>query len=227
MTDEAMRSLYHASARVKRVEQFLWSRSEERELSHVSPKSLPNTVKHQPEFYSVKHRHPARYMLIHTQINQREAFDEWLRMAESTGIDLLLSSDPSLRAYVTPAPNSAARKFEHQLQKIEKSVRSYREDVDGIEGAAAISEESIKRLLQISFVLIDYNFHVHFDAQNGFAHVDIHAPDNGVLLAQILPNGKINYSLVTELNRIVKFTGTAKFRCPQDYIGFSKVLAML
>ncbi len=154
------------------------------------------------------------------------SYAEWVDFVEGMSFDFSRLS--AVREEIRSLRSSGSFDFwSSMFHKIESAVRSYDEFRLSALGAPSISEESGKRLFLLIPVLAGREPNFHVDASDGCFSVDLGAGGGRIMSVHVGHSGHVNFSYVGKNRKILKITGTAKFRDFGDFEEFERVLRML
>ncbi len=125
------------------------------------------------------------------------------------------------------AGEGAFAEYTGLVSKLIAAVKDYLEHVKEVSQPVSISAESTKNYFYLLPVLLRRTHEVSIDADTGFVSIAFAARDEGLMSALITGKGDIHYSYVSRGTKIVKISGTAKFKHSRDLGKFERVLRIL
>ena len=148
-------------------------------------------------------------------------FESWLSRVADLSMDFSKADDIESFGFVL----SECKEAELPILKLIEAVRDYKEEL--ADGASPISESSARSYLIIAVLLVNYEFDIYFDSNNGCVSVDISTGNKEILATQFSSDSRVHFSLVGRGKKIFKLSGTAKFKDEVDFVNFDKILRLL
>lgn len=153
-------------------------------------------------------------------------FSAWHDHISKVEINLNNAFDPSLKV-LELCTNIDFEDLQPTVNELIEAVRDYKECQVDSPNTASISNASAKQFLYLTPVFATHKVRLYIDSSNGCLNVDVLTSGNEKFSTHIENNGTVHYSLIGRGNRLVKISGTAKFKDSRDLKEFGKVLKML